>query len=83
MENSNGTNNKKNTETLQIWCCDKCRDVHFKAGNVLLNFTKEGFAQLTYNVNRVFQEQFGSLEFYDLLDLVSKNENSLLSDSVS
>lgn len=83
MEKSNENIDRRNSETLQIWCCDKCRDVHFKAGNVLLNFTKEEFAQLAYDINDVFQEQFGSLEFYNLLNLVSKKDEILITEAVS
>lgn len=73
MEKSNEI--KKNPEPLQVWCCGHCEAVHFKAGNVLLNFTKEEFADLTYSVNDVFQQEFGSLEFYHLISSLEPSDD--------
>lgn len=75
-----GENEKQN---LQVWCCDRCRDVHFKAGNVLLNFSQKEFADLTYAVNEIFQQVFGSLEFYHLISLLGQDEDVLMSNSIS
>ncbi len=83
MENNNELNKQKNTQSLRIWCCDHCREVHFKAQNVMLNFTKDEFTELTHSVNEIFQQQFGSLEFYNLINLIAKDENILVSDTVS
>ena len=83
MDKFNKPRNNETSENLQIWCCGHCEEVHFKAGKVLLNFTKEEFAELTHSVNDVFQQQFGNLEFYNLINLVTKNEDVLLSDTIS
>lgn len=83
MDKLNKKQNSESSENVHVWCCRHCEEVHFKAGNVLLNFTKEEFAELTHCVNDVFQQQFGSLEFYNLINLVSKNEDILLSDTIS
>lgn len=63
MNQLDNFNPKGESQTLQIWSCENCDAVHFKAGNVRLNFTKAEFAELTYSVNDVFQSEFGSLEF--------------------
>ena len=75
--------NTEATQKLQVWCCDGCRAVHFKAGNVLLNFTRGEFSELTHAMMEIYQQEFGSLEFYDLLDSVKRRDEILISQSVS
>lgn len=83
MDKSNEFNKNNETQTLQIWCCENCEAVHFKAGNVLLNFTKSEFAELTYSVNDVYQHEFGSLEFYHLISSLGSQDEVLSSNSIS
>jgi hypothetical protein len=83
MNQSNESNRSSETKTLQIWCCENCEAVHFKAGNVLLNFTKSEFAELTYSVNDVFQHEFGSLEFYHLISSLDAPDEVLASKTIS
>ena len=75
--------NQAATEKLQVWCCDGCSAVHFKAGNVLLNFTRGEFSELTHRMMEIYRQEFGSLEFYDLLDSVKRRDDVLISQSVS
>ena len=74
--------NEKQAQDLQVWCCDHCREVHFKARKVLLNFSQTEFANLTYAVNEIYQQEFGSLEFYKLVDLL-KNKEALIGETVN
>lgn len=83
MEKSSEFNKKSETQSLQIWCCQNCEAVHFKAGNVMLNFTKSEFADLTYSVNDLFQNEFGSLEFYSLVNSLNQNDDILSSGTIS
>lgn len=73
----------ESTQKLQVWCCDNCRAVHFKAGNVLLNFTRGEFSELTHAMMEIYQQEFGSLEFYDLLNTLKQRDNILISQTVS
>lgn len=83
MDKSNELNKKNETQSLQIWCCQNCEAVHFKAGNVMLNFTKSEFADLTYSVNDLYQNEFGSLEFYHLVNSLNQNDDILSSGTIS
>lgn len=83
MDKSNELNRNSENQPLQIWCCENCEAVHFKAGNVLLNFTKTEFAELTYSVNDVFQDEFGSLEFYHLISSLGSQDEILSRNSIS
>ena len=83
MKNFAEKHNESKSEKLQVWCCNYCDAVHFKAGNVLLNFSRAEFAELTYAVNEIYQKEFGSLEFYHLVSLIERNEDILTSQTVS
>ena len=83
MEQPNESTSKDGRQTLKIWCCERCEAVHFKAGNVLLNFTKAEFAELTYSINDVFQNEFGSSEFYHLISSLKHHDEVLASDLIS
>ena len=83
MDKSNEFNRDNETQTVQIRCCENCEAVHFKAGNVLLNLTKTEFAELTYSVNDVFQNEFGSLEFYHLISSLKGPDEVLPGNSIS
>lgn len=71
------------SENLQVWCCEHCQEVHFKAGNVLLNFSRAEFSELAYAVNEIFQKEFGSLEFYHLISSLGREDDILMSQTVS
>lgn len=83
MNKSNEFHQNGERQSLQIWCCEKCEEVHFKAGNVLLNFSKTEFAELAYSVNDVFQNEFGSLEFYHLISSLDARDEVLSSPVIS
>lgn len=70
-------------QNLQVWCCGNCEAVHFKAGNVLLNFSRAEFAELTHAVMDIYRREFGSLEFYDLIGLLKQRGDVLISRTVA
>lgn len=70
-------------QSLQVWCCGNCEAVHFKAGNVLLNFSRGEFAELTHAVMDIYQQEFGSLESYDLISLLKRRDDVLISQTIA
>lgn len=83
MDKSKEFNQNDERQTLQIWSCGNCEAVHFKAGNVLLNFTRDEFAELAYAVNDLYQNEFGSLEFYHLISSLKQRDEVLSSSMIS
>ncbi len=83
MNNFSETNREEQRQNLQIWHCENCQVVHFKTDNVLLEFTRTEFADLTQTMMEIFQEQFGNLEFYDLLNMVKRSDDILVSQFIS
>lgn len=71
------------SQNLQVWCCDHCQAVHFKAGQVLLNFSKPEFAELTHAVMEIYQQEFGGLEFYKLTDSITREQGILSSQTIN
>lgn len=80
MSHFHESNHSESSQKLQVWCCDHCRAVHFKAGNVLLNFSKPEFADLTHAVMEIYSQEFGALEFYRLINSVNHSDESLNQD---
>lgn len=48
-------------ENLKVWFCERCQCVHFRAGEVLLTFTREEFEGLTRAVTEIYCEKFVTL----------------------
>jgi hypothetical protein len=70
-------------QNLQVWCCDNCQAVHFKAGQVLLNFSKTEFADLTHALMEIYRQEFGGLEFYKLTDSITREREMLTSREIN
>lgn len=83
MHDFNNSNYQGAQQNLQVWSCENCQSVHFKAGNVLLNFSKAEFAELTHAVLEIFQKDYGSLEFYHLVSMIQQNDDILFSQSIA
>ena len=84
MNNFNESKHEKAAQNLQIWYCEGCRVVHFKADNVLLSFTRTEFAELTNAVNEISQQEFSSSEFSRLISLLDgQNDEVLLSHTIA
>lgn len=83
MDKFNGQTSNDTPENLSVWCCENCQAVHFKAGNVLLNFTKTEFADLAHAMMEIYQQEFGGLEFYRLINLLTKDDDILSSSRIA
>jgi Zn-finger protein len=70
MKTSHNEKFSESSNTLQIWYCEHCRQVHFKAPNVMLDFTRREFVKLTDAVLEILQNEFDPLE---LSELTNKN----------
>lgn len=83
MNDSRGDNAPGAAQNLQIWYCEHCRAVHFKTGNVMLNFTKAEFAELTRSVVEIYSQEFGALDVFSLLNSLNHEDEVLLSETIS
>lgn len=80
MKHFNESNHDENSQKLQVWCCDHCQAVHFKAGNVLLNFSRTEFTDLTHAVMEIYSQEFGALEFYRMINSINQTNETLNQD---
>lgn len=62
------------SQKLQVWCCRHCQEVHFKVGNILLNFSRNEFSELTHAVMEIYTHEFSALEFYQILNSMSQTD---------
>lgn len=76
MKHLSGLNHNESSQNLRVWHCNHCRAVHFKAGNVLLNFSPTEFAGLTRAVMEIYSREFGALEFYRMINSVNETQDS-------
>lgn len=44
-------------ESVSVWKCDSCEEFHLRAGNVLLTFTKDEFADFVNDTWNCFYER--------------------------
>lgn len=76
-------NRDKESQKLQIWCCENCRAVHFKIGDVSLNFTKNEFMELTGIVIEIYNRELGHGDFYRLVKSHSRDTEILVSQTIA
>lgn len=75
--------NHESSQNLQIWYCEHCQAVHFKTVNVMLNFSKTEFAELTRTVLEIYSQEVGALEIHKLLNSPNHDDEVLLSEMIA
>ena len=84
MNNLHSDNKEHNPpQNLQVWYCGHCQAVHFKTGNVMLNFSRTEFADLTRSVVDIYSQEFGELDIFSLLDSTNHEDEVLLSETIA
>ncbi len=83
MNESHNRGEHAHSQNLQVWYCDHCRSVHFKTANVMLNFSKNEFAELTRTMLEIYSSEIGASEFHNLLGSLNTEDEILLSETVS
>lgn len=78
MSHFNESERDESTQKLQVWMCQGCQAVHFKTGNVMLNFTRAEFAELTQVMLDIYSTEFGGLEFYRMLNALNQPDDTIL-----
>ena len=78
MSHFNGSEGGETSQKLQVWMCQGCQAVHFKTGNVMLNFTRSEFAELTQVMLDIYSHEFGGLEFYRMLNALNQPDDAIL-----
>lgn len=64
----------KPRENLQIWYCEQCQNVHFKTPNVMLDFTRKEFVELTDAMYEILQNNFKPLDLDEISDDILASE---------
>ncbi len=64
----------KPRENLQLWYCEHCQNVHLKTPNVMLDFTRNEFVELTDAMYEILQNNFKPLDLDEISDDVLSSE---------
>jgi len=84
MNDLHNENKNAPSQNLQIWYCENCRGVHLKTQNVILDFSKKEFVELTNAMLDIFQDHFDPLEINRIADMVSAtSDDVLMSETIS
>jgi hypothetical protein len=70
-------------QSLQVWYCEHCRQIHFKTQNVMLDFTQQEFVDLMNAMLEIFQNNFNPLDFDHLFGRKSSEDEILSSDYIT
>lgn len=69
-------------QNLQVWMCHGCQSVHFKTGNVMLNFAKQEFAELTHAILEIYQSEINQVDLYSLFSSLSDGDEIITSRTI-
>jgi len=83
MNNLHNENQNAPSQNLQVWYCDNCQNVHFRTQNVMLDFSKKEFVELTNAILDIFQNHFDPLEINQIASLIAPSDEVLMSETIS
>ena len=83
MSNLHNENNHAHPQNLQVWYCENCQSVHFRTRNVMLDFSRKEFIDLTNVLLEVFQDHFDPLEINQIANSAFNSDEVLLSETIS
>lgn len=70
-------------QNLKVWFCEGCQAVHFKTKNVMLDFSKKEFVELTNTMLEIFKGNFKPFELNQLSGLMSLSDDIIFSETIS
>jgi hypothetical protein len=83
MNNMHNENHKTPSQNLQVWYCEHCQNIHFKTQNVMLDFSKKEFVELTNAILDIFQNHFDPLEISRIAGMALPADEVLMSETIS
>ena len=82
MNDPHHENQKTPSQNLQVWYCEPCRNIHFRTQNVMLDFSKKEFVDLTNAILDIFQSHLDPLEI-NRIAKPAPSDDVLLSETIS
>lgn len=76
-------NEHTKSQNLQVWYCCSCQNVHFKTANVMLDFSKNEFIDLTKAMLEIFKNEFDPIELNKLSDSIELSNDVLSSEIIA
>ena len=83
MNDLHNSHDHDHSQNLQVWFCHHCQNVHFKTANVMLNFSKAEFIDLTNAMLDIFKNDFDPLELDKLASVFALSDEVLMSETIA
>jgi Zn-finger protein len=74
-------NNEKKSG-MQIWYCQNCNQVHLRATNVMLDFSKKEFLGLSDAILGILRYEFSSEDLKSIPNYNAETEDVLFADTI-
>lgn len=78
----NHQENKQNNSGLQIWFCRDCSQVHLRATNVMLDFTKREFLALSDAILGILRNEFSPKDLQSVPNFNSETDDVLFAETI-
>ncbi len=83
MNELHNRHDQAHSHNLQVRYCDHCKSVHFRTANVMLNFSKTEFIDLTNAMVDIFNNDFDLIELNKLAGVMALSDEVLMSETIS
>lgn len=83
MNELQNSHDHTHSQNLQVWYCDHCKSVHFRTANVMLNFSKPEFIDLTNAMIDIFKNDFDPIELNKLANVIALSDEVLMSETIA
>ena len=83
MNDLHNSHEHDNSQNLQVWFCRQCQNVHFKTANVMLNYAKTEFIDLTNAMIDIFKNDFDPIELNKLASVFALSDEVLMSETIA
>ncbi len=80
--NNHQENNQKNSG-MQIWFCQNCNQVHLRATNVTLDFTKQEFLGLSEAILDILRSEFSPEDLKSIQNFNPETDDVLCAETIA
>ena len=80
---NNHQENKQKDAGMQVWFCRGCNQVHLRATNVMLDFTKQEFLGLSNAILGILRYEFSSETLKELPNYNAETDDILLAEMIA
>jgi Zn-finger protein len=76
------SNHPAKNEGMQIWFCRDCNQIHLRATNVTLDFTRQEFLSLSNAILGILRNEFSPEDLQSLTNFAAETDDILFAETV-